>query len=380
MILLNIGLTDTVGFSSNGFGIFCWLYTAWKMYRRDNVSLALFYKILFWLKICIFSGILVLKFYNSEYRRYMEEVPVDLIMGGWISIIIDGGLLYYFRRQLIDISNVSTVVESDIYFVSDECWQAAAAELDSNKNEAVWAKSFAMSEGDEAKSKAMYIKIRALDLMGINNNISIKKSINKKSSGIKNLISKIGTFSHKTNIILFLVFACGFFIILTREEKNPAAKPVSISVKRGASSNDYVTELSRGIKDGTVLSKYMIANIIENDADVFYKSWYKYGYKLPESTVASIEAENIWWVSNGKLYIRLYNPSDAALVGFNLLMIKSDCTYDSETKILTNFNIKHAPLKPYSYGVFYSNLPFDYKKNFGSGVNCGIITTAIAKL
>lgn len=54
--------------------------------------------------------------------------------------------------------NENAIVDVEIL---DKFWEQASIELQSSKNEAAWAKAFANSEGNEAKARAMYIKLRA---------------------------------------------------------------------------------------------------------------------------------------------------------------------------------------------------------------------------
>jgi hypothetical protein len=48
--------------------------------------------------------------------------------------------------------------------ISFEFWKRAADEYETARDEAHWAKAFAISEGDDAKTKATYIRIRAITL------------------------------------------------------------------------------------------------------------------------------------------------------------------------------------------------------------------------
>ncbi len=48
--------------------------------------------------------------------------------------------------------------------IEDRHWEQASRELNGDRHEATWAKAMASAEGDDSKTKALYIKIRAADL------------------------------------------------------------------------------------------------------------------------------------------------------------------------------------------------------------------------
>lgn len=154
------------GSKTLGFGIWYWGYTAWKMYKRDNDSLVSLQKFMLWFQAIAFSiALAVLLFSDSDVRKYVDITPLGIIILGSISILISYSLFVFFKKQSSADFIIGFSGRDDASLIDDKYWEKASIELSLKRNEAAWARSFAMSDGDEAKAKAMYIKTRALDLM-----------------------------------------------------------------------------------------------------------------------------------------------------------------------------------------------------------------------
>lgn len=77
----------------------------------------------------------------------------------------------------------------------DQFYEKAMEELESdNKKKGIWAKAFAQSRGDEIKAKAMYIDIRAKEMMQLQEAIEIEKLRN-------NFLNLINALSKKKRLI-----------------------------------------------------------------------------------------------------------------------------------------------------------------------------------
>lgn len=150
------------GSKSVGFGIWYGGYTAWKMYKRDNDSLVSLQKIMLWFQAVAFSiGLAVLLFSDSDVKRYVDITPLGLIIVAAISMGITYFLYIFFIKQKSAPTSVATLSSSSI---EDRFWEQASRELESERHEATWARAMANAEGDDAKTKALYIKLRASDL------------------------------------------------------------------------------------------------------------------------------------------------------------------------------------------------------------------------
>ena len=213
------------------------------------------------------------------------------------------------------------------------------------------------------------------------NLISQNKNFNNAKTSI---LSWIGLFWGRFNpvgkigiigIIVLVVLA----FIINDEDKNKVnknASAVSISIERSSSWQYDVSELRRGIAGGNFIVSDMSAEIISNIFDIFDKPWNHYRDTLPANLVSVIEQKNIWWVEDNKFYIRLFNPSQFRIVGIAFSLASSSCSEKSNEKTFLNFDIADSPLPPNSYGVYSSNLPFNFSQKFGSGTKCGVIELA----
>lgn len=151
------------GSKSVGFGVWYWGYTAWKMYKRDNDALISLQKIMLWFQAVAFSvALAVLLFSDSDVRRYVDITPLGLIILTSLSMGVTY-LLYKFFKGQQNIGSSSALIGSNSS-IDDRFWEQASRELEGDKHEATWARAMASAEGDDAKTKALYLKIRSSDL------------------------------------------------------------------------------------------------------------------------------------------------------------------------------------------------------------------------
>jgi hypothetical protein len=376
------------GAKSVGFGIWYWGYTAWKMYKRDNDSLVSLQKFMLWFEAIAFSiALAVLLLSDSNARRFVDINPLELVILASISMSITYGLFVFFKKQ----SSSSLIIgSSDLNSTSsidDKYWEAASNELALKRNEAAWAKAFAISDGDEAKAKAMYIKNRALDFKKADAFVAAPSVSSQSTNVIKSVYSQLSlswkSLNYIGKIVIFGIVALIVHALIDDDHNKGGSHyyrtPASISIDRGSSWQSSVSELRRGISDGTISVRTISAEVIASELDVLDKPWNRYRATLPTNLVSTVEEKNIWWSTGDKFYIRLYNPSEATFLGFNFSIADSKCSISSSNKILIHFDLRNAPLLPFSYDIYSASWPFDYSKVFGSGTKCGIVTTVLTQ-
>lgn len=173
------------GSKSVGFGIWYWGYTAWKMYKRDNDSLISLQKIMLWFEAIAFSiALVVLLFSDSDVRRYVDVTPIGLIIIATLTIGITYLLYKFFKGQKN--TGLTSALIGGNSSIDDRFWEQASRELESDRHEATWARAMASAEGDDAKTKALYIKIRSADLQRINSTSVNEFSVS--TEGIPNAV------------------------------------------------------------------------------------------------------------------------------------------------------------------------------------------------
>jgi hypothetical protein len=353
-------------------GTLYWVYSAWKMFKRDNESLVKLQIIMLWLEALLLFFYFGVMIFSDSYavHSYADITPlfIFIILPIIFSILINYNLLIFFKKQNFYDSSAKYNPSANASMIDDKHWDAASNELASNINQAAWAKSFAMSEGDEAKAKAMYLRNRAFDLMQIEKLRLAQESSRRIDSTSNNSFDyEIFWAVYLRPIVKITLFGiiCLLVYAMARDDEQTL------------SSENSVSELLRRTTDGSIIVREMRAEIIENESDIYDKPWIRLSGTLPFDLVHTVEAKNIWWDNDGKFYIRLYNPSGVNLISFNFSISKSNCPSNSEVNRLISFDLKDAPLPPYSYGVYSANWPFDYYNVLGPGPHCGIVTRVI---
>lgn len=163
------------GSKSVGFGVWYWGYTAWKMYKRDNDALVSLQKIMLWFEAIAFSiGLAVLLFSDSDVRRYVDITPLGFIILASLSMGVTYLLYKFFKKKQCAPTTITTLSSSSI---EDRFWEQASRELEGDRHVATWARAMASAEGDDTKTKALYIKLRASDLQQSNSTSYHKSSI-----------------------------------------------------------------------------------------------------------------------------------------------------------------------------------------------------------
>jgi hypothetical protein len=113
-------------------------------------------KIVIFINIAVAAAIILLADKKS-FTYLSSESKSDFLIGVLIMLIPKVFIFFYCTNKI-------SYVESNID-LPDSNWEIAALELSENKlHSATWAKSYAMSEGDDAKTKALYLKLRTQNL------------------------------------------------------------------------------------------------------------------------------------------------------------------------------------------------------------------------
>jgi hypothetical protein len=196
MIFSVLILGSATGTKSSGFGLWVWGYTAWLMYKRNNVSLVGLYKVLLGFDIfaCVVVFVVML-FSDGDVFKIIGYSQVGFIMLLGLVTLITYGMYSYFKAQIeskinsyesahstsSDVNNkplkspstaskLSPLPSEDLY------WEMALDELNNNKhNVALWARIFSEVDGDVNKTKARYLKFRVQELSAEAKNISERK-------------------------------------------------------------------------------------------------------------------------------------------------------------------------------------------------------------
>ncbi len=166
IIMIFVAMLGGAGSGSKGAGggaVVVWGYTVWLMYKRDNKGLVSLYKLFLWWQGIAVAIVVALSVFDASLLSmsgFARFSVTELLILGAVLMSISYGLLTYFRHQLLKpyAGEGAAIVDVEIL---DKFWEQASLELQNSKNEAVWAKAFANSEGDDAKARAMYIKLRA---------------------------------------------------------------------------------------------------------------------------------------------------------------------------------------------------------------------------
>ena len=225
------------GSKSVGFGIWFWGYTAWLMFKRNNKSLAFLQKAILWLQGILFSiGFIILLFSDVYVRKYVDVSPFVFLIIGVISMTVSFVLYKFFDNQLNRTSAELFSVNSSSGVIDDKYWEQASLELEGRRNEATWAKSFAFSDGDESKAKALYIKTRANVLKTSERSASSPAEVVKQRQSPSFLMSEVTLFLGSFNgigkiSILAIVALVGYSLYENLSKHNSELSKISTSEK-----------------------------------------------------------------------------------------------------------------------------------------------------
>jgi hypothetical protein len=168
-------------------------YLSWLLYNKDYEKLRIYLKIVFGSALLL--GLAALQMENLSVFGPFGMSRQELVAGSSLMLGVYAATYIYIRRKAISTTkqlSVSSIMLDDE--ISDAAWQEAARELAREKHEATWARAFSQAEGDEAKAKAFYLKLRAKALQD-----GEKNSVSTEVGGVG--ISKVGDAAYDSRFV-----------------------------------------------------------------------------------------------------------------------------------------------------------------------------------
>ena len=208
--------------SKNGFGIFFWGCVIWWMYKRDNKQLVVFFKVTLWITLGLASICsVVITYFDNNHDIDLKSYLIIFL----IATVLDYLLLQFFEIQVINDkklelskntnttsldlgnknslnnSNIQTslsnsereknpqsqnIKESALKTTEENIYLKIYEELDTKTyDKGLWIKLFAEADGDENKTKVLYVRERYKALT----NSKSSNPINEVRNESKNIIS-----------------------------------------------------------------------------------------------------------------------------------------------------------------------------------------------
>lgn len=231
MIFSVLILGSATGTKSSGFGMWVWGYTVWLMYKRRNSDLVSLYKVLlgFDLFACV-VGVCVYLFSDSSIFTVIGYSYVGFITLLGCVTLLTYGMYTFFKSQIepdsdvvknnvnrnlhINFTNNGNLTSSgsttskdlpipntETLVADDKFWEIASQELKSNNiNEALWARLFSETDGDDNKTKARYLKNRVDELKAEFQKEKISKDLSDYLLNLNKSIESIDKNSAKSNL------------------------------------------------------------------------------------------------------------------------------------------------------------------------------------
>jgi|GEM_PF-894471 len=116
--------------------------------------------------------------------------------------------------------------------IPDKFWAEAAKEYESGRDDALWAKSFSVSDGDEAKTKAMYIRTRAQALWN-DSEMSINLNSESRYSESAEKNANLALYS----LLVVILVAAYMYLQDPKSERSQAPMSVESSQLSGNTEN-----------------------------------------------------------------------------------------------------------------------------------------------
>lgn len=273
--------------------------------------------------------------------------------------------------------------------VNDAFAEALSEIEESRLDKGVWARAFADAGGGAEKAKALYIRARAEALKNDEVWQVTQPSVDESNLGtsgggsnwdIYNVIQMLLPILKVGVIVIFVVVVGGF---VSKDFRNTmySIKSYFIQSFIKNSSHDVgsdegwrssVAELRRDIDAGKLSTRRMEVEIIKEPLDVLNYSQRAF---MSKGDVNLIEENNLWWVEQNKIFIKIINHTGNIINGVVFDLAQSKCgTLMQQNELHLIFKFDASMLQPYSSVVYASELPFDYKQYFGTGVNCGVVS------
>ena len=134
---------------------------------------------------------------------------------------------------------------------------------------------------------------------------------------------------------------------------------------------EHVTDLKEKIDSGRLYLRYMLVSEMKVPLSVTNENSLR---SLTKVEVDLMEAANIWWVEENKIHVFLKNPTKYSIKQLNFELSDGDCKKSGKKRML-QFQLP-TNLETESSVVYSSELPFDYMKEIGKGIKCGVVENA----
>lgn len=134
---------------------------------------------------------------------------------------------------------------------------------------------------------------------------------------------------------------------------------------------EHVTDLKEKIDSGRLYLRYMLVSEMKVPLSVTNEKSLR---SLTKVEVDLMEAANIWWVEENKIHVFLKNPTKYSIKQLNFELSDGDCKKSGKKRML-QFQLP-TNLETESSVVYSSELPFDYMKEIGKGIKCGVVENA----
>ena len=162
-----------VGGSKGSPYAFFWGCIAYFAYRGDLTSIAIWLKTVIILSVVLVLPYLVFFDSSAEMWRWTGATKEGFMIGGGVALMVKVAMFLYVRSQLKGVQAASGSifqVETGLAYsdkAADALYEQALDELDSGKtSKATWARAMAEGAGDDAKTRAVYIRLRVSQLLG----------------------------------------------------------------------------------------------------------------------------------------------------------------------------------------------------------------------
>lgn len=166
MFLVTLIVTNINGAKTSVY-YYVWIMVGYYAYKDKLVDMKLIMKFFIFINIAVAAAVILLA--DKEFLTYLSSgSKIDFLASVFVMLIPKVFIFFYCKNKI-------NYVESNID-LPDSNWEIAALGLSENKlHSATWAKSYAMSEGDDAKTKALYLKLRAQNLFAESSSVSSTK-------------------------------------------------------------------------------------------------------------------------------------------------------------------------------------------------------------
>lgn len=379
------------GSPAASFAVIYWGYTAWLIIKRNNTAQVSWQKWMFGFQIfaCLVV-FLVLTFSDNDAQSLVGLGLTGLVILLGVSLSITGFLYWFFKRQEGRERVRNPIVESGE--VADRHWEAAFHELENSRNNAIWAKALVAAGGDSTKARAEYIKLRIGEVAQTRPVVAeVSPTRESRPSIFAGLWGEFwGSFNTLGKICMIAIIGLiGLSIYQSFEDKaqtqnasvgtSRVVEASSISIGRSDPWMVSVNRLSDDIRRGRISARQMRVKSVDDQmayADSLVSSPFR---MVRASDVQIIENQNIWWVNNGRFYVRLYNPTDAGLTSILFSMANGACTGNLALEKWFQFDLSMQPLVAYGHGVYSAEWPFVSGLTLANGGGCGTVRGAAVR-